>query len=99
MFSLKNIINIMKSRFNFLKVNKINSYFNFLKVNKTDSYLNFFKVITINSFLNFFEITEFCRLIKSARFLIKFVKTEFESLNSSATENKEFLKNISKFLK
>ena len=99
MSSLKNIINIMKSRFNFLKVNKTDSCLNFLKVNKTDFYLNFFKVITVNSFLNFFEVTEFCKLVKSTRFLIKFVKTEFESSDSSATENKEFLKNISKSLK
>ena len=87
MFSLKNIINIMKSRLNFFKVNKI------------DFYLNFFEIITINSFLNFFKITEFCRLIKSARFLIKFVKTEFELSDSLIIKDKEFLKNILESLK
>ena len=83
----------MKSRFNFLKVNKTSSCFNFLEINKTDFYLNFFEVIIINLFLNFFEVTEFCKLIKSARFLIKFIKTEFELLNSSAIKDKRFLKN------
>ena len=87
----------MKFRLNFFKVNKTDSCLNFLKVNKTDFYLNF-KNITADSFLNFFKITEFCNLIKSARFL-RFAKREFESLNSSATEDKKSLKDTSESLK
>ena len=98
MFSLKNIINIIKFYLNFFKINKTCFYLNFLKVIKADFYSDFFKNIIINFFLNFFKVTEFCNSVKSAHFL-RFIKKEFESLNSLMIKNKESLKNTLKSLK
>ena len=95
---LKNIINIIKFRLNFFKVNKTCFYLNFFKVIIINSYSNFFKDIITDFFLNFFKITEFYNSVKFARFL-QFMKKEFELLNSSVTEDKKSLKDILKSLK
>ena len=98
MFLLKNIINIIKFRLNFFKVNKTCSYLNFLKVIIINSYSDFFKNIITDFFLNFFKITEFCNSVKSAHFL-RFAKKKFKLLNSLIIKDKKSLKNTLKSLK